>query len=200
MDSFSRHYFGMIFREGFTDARGDEFQRFFGRILNLRYLGDFTQTRPWGKLGDDKCDGYLPSQRKYYQCYAPDELTKSETLEKLREDFNGAIPFADRHFDVWLFVHNARDGRVPSWLTRELDILRQTHPEVRIETLGFLELQQEALRLDKGQLVDLFGPFPSLRDLLSVQFEDVRPLLDYVARQSSPVDAPPRPVPPKKLA
>jgi hypothetical protein len=199
MDQFSRHYFGMIFRERFVDARGDEFQKLFGRIMNVRYRGDFTQTRPWGPLGDDKCDGYLPSQRKFFQCYAPDDLAQAATLKKLKEDFEGALPNAGRHFDTWVFAHNAHDGRVPSWLTLELDRLRQAHPNITIETLGYWELHHEALQLDQGQLVDLFGPFPSLRDLLSVQFEDVRPLLDYVARQSAPVDTPPRLVPPTKL-
>ncbi len=199
MDQFARHYFGMVFRERFNDARGDNFQKLFGQIMNLRYPGDFTQTRPWGPLGDDKCDGYLPSQRKFYQCYAPDELEQKKTLDKLNKDFTGALPYKGTYFTVWVFVHNARDGRVPSWLTLELERLRQAHIDIKIETLGYIELLEETLKLDDVQLVDLFGPFPSLRDMLAVQFKDVLPLLDYVARQSAPVETDVRVVPPKKL-
>lgn len=199
MDQLSRHYFKMIFRERFADARGSDFQKLFGQIMNLRHPGDFTQTRPWGKLGDDKCDGYLPSQRKFYQCYAPDDLTQNATLKKLKEDFTGALPHKGNHFTVWVFVHNARDGQIPSWLTLELDRLRQEHSDIRIETLGYFELLQEALKLDEGQLVDLFGPFPSLRDTVAVQFNDVLPLLKHVSHETAPTDMAPRPVPPRKL-
>ncbi len=199
MDQFARSYFRMIFHERFTDARGDNFQKLFGQIMNLRYPGDFTQTRPWGALGDDKCDGYLPSQQKFYQCYAPDDLERTKTLEKLNQDFTGALPFKGSYFNVWVFAHNARDGRVPSWLTLELERLRQAHPDIKIETLGYIELLEETLKLDDVQLVTLFGPFPSLRDMLAVQFKDVVPLLDYVARQSVPVETDVRVVPPKKL-
>jgi hypothetical protein len=199
MDQYSHCYLKMMFRERFYDARGDEFQKFFGQIMNMRYPGDFSQTRPWGPLGDDKCDGFLASQRKFYQCYAPDDLRQKETLAKLSEDFAGALLFKGKHFDVWVFVHNARDGRLPSWLTLELDRLRRAHPDIKIETLGYYELLQEAFRLEQVQLVTVFGPFPSLKDLLNVRFEDVRPLLDHVARQSAPVDTTPRPVPPGKL-
>ncbi len=199
LDQFARSYFRMIFRERFIDARGDNFQKLFGQIMNLLYPGDFTQTRPWGRLGDDKCDGYLPSQRKFYQCYAPDDLEKTKTLEKLNEDFAGAIPFKGSYFNVWVFTHNGRDGRIPTWLSFELDRLRQAHLDIKIETLGYVELLEATLKLTDVQLVDLFGPFPSLRDMLAVQFEDLLPLLDYVAHQVSPVETPTKLVPPQKL-
>ena len=66
MNPWTRHYFGMVFRDHFFHAQGDEFQKFFGKIMNTRYPGDFTQTRPWGPLGDDKCDGYLPKTNRYH--------------------------------------------------------------------------------------------------------------------------------------
>ncbi len=199
MDDFTRHYVGLVFHSHFLDARGDNFQRFFGEIMNLRYLGDFTQTRPWGRLGDNKCDGYLPSKRTFYQCYAPEGLEASETIKKLKEDFNGALPFQNEHFDIWVFVHNARDGRVPTWLTLELDKLRQDNPDIRIETLGYLELREEVFNLSQHHLVDLFGPLPSRKDILSLQFKDIIPLLDHLVRSAPPDDSVPKPVSPEKL-
>jgi len=199
MNPWTRHYFGMVFREHFFRTQGDEFQKFFGKIMNTRYPGDFTQIRPWGILGDDKCDGYLPSQRKFYQCYAPNDLKQADTIKKLNEDFSGALPFQKQYFDNWIFVHNARDGRLPSWLTFELTRLRRSHPSVKIETLGLVELQKIVLELEQSQLVDIFGPFPSLEDVLAVQFKDVQPLLDYLAHQAKSSDAIPGLVSPKKL-
>ena len=199
MNPWTRHYFGMVFRDHFFHAQGDEFQKFFGKIMNTRYPGDFTQTRPWGPLGDDKCDGYLPSQRNFYQCYAPDDLKQTGTIKKLNEDFSGALPFQKQYFDIWTFVHNARDGRLPSWLTLKLTQIRQSYPGITIKTLGLVELHNIALELEQDQLVDLFGPFPSLQDVLAVQFKDVQPLLDYLSRQAVSSDAIPEPVSPEKL-
>jgi hypothetical protein len=199
MNQWTRHYFGMVFQDHFFRTQGDEFQKFFGKIMNTRYPGDFTQTRPWGPLGDDKCDGYLPSQRKFYQCYAPDDFKKTDTIKKLNEDFSGALPFQKKYFDSWIFVHNARDGRLPSWLTLELTKLRHSYPSIIIETLGVVELHKIVLELEQVQLVDIFGPFPSLQDILAVQFKDVQPLLDYLSRQAISSDAIPSPVSPEKL-
>lgn len=167
--------------------------------MNLRYPGDFTQTRPWGRLGDDKCDGYLPSQRKSYQCYAPDELRQPDTIRKLNEDFPPVFPFYTIHFNTWVFVHNCRDSRIPSWLTFELDRLRQLPPNIPIETLGFMELRQTALSLDDIDLIGLFGPFPSLNDILALQYEDIYPLLFNISRNSEPVDTEPVTVSAQKL-
>jgi hypothetical protein len=96
-------------------------------------------------------------------------------------------------------VHNGRDGRIPTWLTLELERMRQENPHIKIETVGYSELLEEALKLEQDQLVDLFGPFPSRGDLVAMQYEDVRPLLGYVSSQSVPADIPPRPVPSGKL-
>ena len=199
MDALARHHFQLAFRVKFLDARGDAFQKLFGRIMNLRYPGDFVQTRPWGPLGDDKCDGYLPSRRKFYQCYGPDELTKAKTLAKLKEDFAGALPRAERFFDTWVFVHNAKEGRIPTWLTLEIQALRYAHQEILIETLGYEELLQEVLKLDEGFLIDLFGPFPTHGDFLSLRFEDIKPVLNHVATVVPPPDTETRPVPARKL-
>lgn len=199
MNQWARHYFGMIFRDRFFQTQGDEFQKFFGKIMNMRYPGDFTQTRPWGIHGDDKCDGYLPSQRKFYQCYAPNELKQTETIKKINKDFSGALPFQEKYFDSWVFVHNSRDGRIPSWLTLELTNLRNDNTNIAIETLGLIELHKITLELEQDELVILFGPFPSREDFLGVQFKDIKPLLEYLSHSSFGSDAIPHAVSPEKL-
>lgn len=199
MDQFTRHYFGMTFKVRFLEALGDNFQLFFGQIMNLRYPGDFTQTRPWGNRGDNKCDGYLPSQGKFYQCYAPAALSENETIRKIDEDFNGALPFHPQYFDTWVFVNNARDGRIPAWLTLKLQNLRQNHQTIAIETLGYMELLQICLALNSEQLVDLFGLLPTLEDMIDVQFKDIKPILNNLSHYADWTDSAPNPVSPEKL-
>jgi hypothetical protein len=199
MEPIARYHFQLAFRVKFSGAHGDEFQMLFGGIMNHRYPGDFVQTRPWGRLGDDKCDGYLPSQRKFYQCYAPERMEMCPTLAKLNDDFEGALPMANDFFDVWVFVHNAKEGRLPSWLVTAIQSLRNTHTKPRIETLGYVELLQEVLSLREGTLIDLFGAFPTQGDFLSLSFEDIKPILQFVATHDSPSDSAVSPVPQHKI-
>jgi hypothetical protein len=150
-------------------------------------------------MGDRKCDGYLPSARKFYQCYAPDEIKLAETRKKIKSDFKGALPFASDFFTTWVFVHNSRDGRLPTDVVRDLESLRKAHSEVKIETMGFVELLREALALDEAALVGLLGPYPVRADFLSLRYEDITPILTYVAGGRPHTDSEVRPVPRGKL-
>jgi hypothetical protein len=75
VEDLTTAYYEMKFHLTFLEAMGDAFQDFFSSIMELRYPGDFARVRPWGKFGDRKNDGYLRSQRKLFQCYAPRGLT-----------------------------------------------------------------------------------------------------------------------------
>lgn len=200
MDALAQNYFEMAFELRFLKARGDAFQEFFGQVMNMKYPSDFVQTRPWGRLGDDKCDGYLPSERRFYQCYAPGELRKSQTLRKLNDDFSGALPHAVEFFDTWVFVHNSEGGRIPTWLLLKIERLRSEHSQVGIEPFGFIELRRIAFSLSESDLVALFGPPPTQRAMMSLGLAELKPILSHLEQQASPIDDEPKPVSPQKLA
>lgn len=200
MDALAQAWFETRFELLFLKSHGDEFQRLLGRIMSMAYPGDFVQTRPWGKLGDEKCDGYLRSQRRFFQCYAPNELKKNETVRKLNEDLEGALPHAQLFFDIWVFAHNGEAGRVPTWLVKEIERLGKAHPQVRIELCGFEEMRTLVIGLAETDLVALLGPPVTQRAMMSLGFSDLQPLLAYLGRQAAPEDEEARPVPADKLA
>lgn len=200
MDTLAQSHFEIAFELEFRKARGDAFQEFFGRVMNMKYPGDFVQTRPWGALGDEKCDGYLPSQRRFYQCYAPNEFKKSETLRKLRADFDGALPHAKEFFDTWVFTHNSEDGRLPTWLVLKVEQLRQAHSPLGIEPLGFVELRIIVFSLSDLDLVALLGPPVTQRAMMSLGLRELKPILSHLEQQAPDTDAQVNPVPPDKLA
>lgn len=200
MDFLAQHHFEIKFELMFRKARGDAFQQLFGRIMNMAYPGDFVQTRPWGRQGDEKCDGYRRSQRCFYQCYAPNELSQAETLRKLNEDFKGALPHAQNFFDTWVFVHNAEDGRIPTWLIKEIELLQNDHSTVHIELIGFEELRKTLFLLSDLDLVALLGPPVTQSAMMSLGFAELKPILAYLERHAPPEDEVPRPVSPEKLA
>lgn len=140
----------------FLKAKGSEFEALFGEIMKFTYGEDFVKTRPWGQEGDWACDGFLCSKRILYQCYAPNELGKAKTLQKMRRDLSRALLKFSGNFDTWVFVH--KDDEEPPWLLTERQRLQRKHRRIKIKAFGFKELRDLVLKLPESCLVLLLGP------------------------------------------
>lgn len=200
MDDFSRaYYYELVFKLGFLEKKGNEFQDFFSEIMEKSYPGNFQRVRPWGKSGDKKNDGYLKSEQNIYQVYAPNELKSSEAIEKIDKDFNGALPFWKQYFDRWTFVHNSRQGLGPDVLQKLL-ALQEANPQIKITHWGYEELRQKVFSLQDEEIKALLGPSPTRKDLTKLAFEDLRIVLVGIGQQVPLVDSEVRPVPAGKLS
>ncbi len=188
MDQVAIKFYDLQLQLELSKLRGDAFQQFFGRIMTMTFPGDFIQTRPWGKEGDRKCDGYLLSKRQLFQCYAPNVLKKSQTLRKLNEDFTGALEQAGHSFKEWVFVHNEPDGRMPAWLATEITRLCDQNPTLKISTIGLDEIRQIVFTLDHNSLFLLFGRVPTQKDISAIGLKELQPLLEYLASRA-PISA-----------
>ena len=67
MDQLRRAYYEVVFERDFIKKKGAAFQDFFSEIMGKGYPEDFIRTRPWGRSGDRKNDGYLKSRRILFQ-------------------------------------------------------------------------------------------------------------------------------------
>jgi hypothetical protein len=67
MDELSRIWFHTVCRQRPRDAYGTAFQDRFADLMELAFPRDFQRIRPYGKQGDQKCDGYLASTRTVFQ-------------------------------------------------------------------------------------------------------------------------------------
>jgi hypothetical protein len=139
-------------------AKGDAFQTFFEELMGRAFKADFMPCRPWGKTGDRKNDGFLKSQRRLFQVYAPDDMTAAQANKKIAEDFAGALKHWHVHFDQWTFVHNAHDGLPPHVLELLLETGR-ANPGVKIEPWSLQEMLVIFRRLERADLESWFGPF-----------------------------------------
>lgn len=198
MDQYSRAFFEMSLKLAFLTKKGAEYQDFFSTIMEKRHPADFMRVRPWGKVGDKKNDGYLGSRRMLFQCYAPSEMSASECVAKIKEDFQGALPHWQKHFDTWVFVHNSRDG-LPPHVVEELLALRETHQPLNIIHWGPEDLLGEALQLSEASLASLLGTPPSQASMVKLSVVDLEPILDQIALQPPATDPDLRPVPATKL-
>ena len=132
MDDIEQAFRELQFKNAFLEKKGNEFQDWFASIMEKRFPSDFIRVRPWGSVGDRKNDGYLTSKRFLFQVYAPNELTSSDALKKIGEDFYGALPYWNQFFDTWVFVHNSKQGLGPD-VTAKLIELNDSGPPAVIQ-------------------------------------------------------------------
>lgn len=198
MDDLARSFFELKFEVAFMKKKANAFQDFFSSIMEKRYPGDFIRVRPWGNVGDRKNDGYLKSRRTLFQVYAPNNMSSSDCITKIYEDFNGALPHWAEHFDVWIFVHNSMQGLGPQ-VTAKLLELGALHSHLTLTPWGYEELRREAMQMSAHDLASLLGPPPSLRGMMDLGLQDLVPVLDHIARLPAPVEPDIRPVPANKL-
>jgi len=148
MEPLEKAYYETKFENAFLKAKGNAFQTFFNDLMERAYKCDYMPCRPWGNRGDRKNDGFLKSERRLFQVYAPNEMTEKASIDKIEEDFNGAQSFWGKHFDKWAFVHNAHDGIPPHVQKKMLD-LEEANPGIRLDPWGLEELREIFQRLQK---------------------------------------------------
>lgn len=173
-------YFEQRFENEFLRAKGDAFQTFFERLMGFAYKADFMACRPWGNQGDRKNDGFLKSERRLFQVYAPNEMDATKAKAKITEDFASAKQYWGAHFDKWVFVHNATDGLPPHVQKLLLDF-EVENLGIQLEPWGLEELRQIFRSLTAGDKESWFGPALNDATKLKLGFADLKSVLERIA-------------------
>lgn len=200
MTPLQQSVFELSLRLAFYEKRGDEFQGFFSRLMGLRHPTDFIATRPWGKVGDRKCDGYLRPTRTLFQCFAPNDVALADTLLKMKSDFAGALRYRTEFWDRWVFVHNAPEGRLPTDVIRLLERLQKDNPGIVTDAWGFYALRNEALQLCESDLRSLLPCVPAPADFSDLGLRDLKPIVDHLVTGDAPLEGAIVAPPPGKIA
>ena len=191
-------YYDQKFENTFLRAKGNEFQTFFERLMSLAYKADFMACRPWGRSGDRKNDGFLKSERRLFQVYAPNEMDATKAIAKIKEDFEGAKIHWGKHFDKWSFVHNAMDGLPPH--VQELLLGFQSDNEgISLDSWGLEELRLVFRRLSSDDLATWLGPAITDEIKTNLGFKDLQIVLESLAGKAAPSAVTVRDVPAGKI-
>ena len=180
MSLLSDAYYEQKFENEFLRAKGDAFQTFFERLMGLAYKGDFMACRPWGNQGDRKNDGFLKSERRLFQVYAPNEMDAAKAMAKITEDFEGARKYWTTHFDTWVFVHNATDG-LPPHVQRVLLDFQAANNGIRLESWCLEELRLVFRKLTDDDKSSWFGLALTEETKINLGFADVQVVLERIA-------------------
>lgn len=157
----SKYYRSLYFDKSFNAKKEGQFEDFFATLMEMAFQRDFQRVRPNGSQGDGKCDGYQPSKKKVFQCYAPKKFEAAKAIRKIEEDFKGAIHHWGNNMQGWVFVHNDKGG-LPHTVTLKLAELRQANSGITIDVLGYSELKELAMKLSRGQLARLLEVDPGV--------------------------------------
>lgn len=188
MDAASKLIARNMFKLRVHEAKGTAFQRLFERVMQY-CCKDFIPVKPYGDVGDRKNDGYIPSQGRYFQVFAPEKPSSKETAvaaaSKAARDFAGLKAYWNQSTPIrdFRFVFNDEYKGSPPPLEDALAKIRRDHV---IEAGVFLakDLEAEALSLPQDQLMDIIGtPIPETGPLDSVDFSVFREVIRHVLDQ-----------------
>lgn len=191
-------YYEQRFENAYLRAKGNEFQTFFERLMGFAYKADFMPCRPWGNAGDRKNDGFLKSERRLFQVYAPNEMEATKAIAKITEDFEGAKVHWGTCFENWSFVHNATDGLPPHVHMLIFDFER-ANPGISLEPWGLEELRLIFRRLSSDDLITWFGPAPTEETKAKLGFKEIQIVLESLAGRATAFPTIVKDVPPGKI-
>jgi hypothetical protein len=186
-------------------SHGDAFQDFFSVVMGQLHGDDFVRVRPFGKLGDKGCDGYLNSSGQLFQCYgALNGETKqvAKLTKKMTDDFGTAAAKLTAIMREWHMVHNLIEG-VPTEAIITLKALETANPKIKLGFIGLEGFVERVFKLSSQQIASLLGPAASQTDAKNLDVATLRKLVNDLAAaadvaQPAAIDL--RPVPVDKLA
>jgi hypothetical protein len=179
MDILQQAYYELKFENAFLTSKGDAFQSFFEKLMAMAHKADFMACRPWGRAGDRKNDGFLKSEKRLFQVYAPNEMEAAKAISKIKEDFDGAKVHWGKYFDKWSFVHNA--GPLPPHVQELLLDFEKTNPAIKLEPWSFEELRVLFRGLSIEDKQSWFGLAPTEETKAKLGFKDLQVVLETIS-------------------
>lgn len=186
MDSITIAWYGLNIENALLKKNEQEYEDFFCKVMKLKFSDDFQLIKAAGRDGDGKADGYLISEKCVYQSYAPSSgFNKSKLLKKIEGDFNGAVDKWGERLEKWVFLHNSQEG-LPKYGLDLILQLRDKNPTIEITPpWGPDEIKKIILSLGVEELVDLFGPALTHKDMTSLTHEPIKTLLRAMSRRET---------------
>jgi hypothetical protein len=200
-----RYWWRIALELRLRQSHGDAFQDFFSVVMGHLHGDDFVRVRPFGKLGDKGCDGYLNSSGQLFQCYGAlngESKQVAKLIKKMTDDFGTAAAKLTAIMREWHMVHNLIDG-VPTEAVITLKALETANPTIKFGFVGIEGFVERVFKLTLLQISSLLGPAASETDAKNLDMATLRKLVNDLAvaadaAQPEAVDL--RPVPVDKLA
>lgn len=198
-----RYWWRIAFELKLRQSHGNAFQTFFSDVMSSLHADDFVRVKPFGKLGDKGCDGYLLSTGQLFQCYgALNGETKqvSKLVKKMKEDFATALANLNEIMKEWHLVVNLVDG-LPVEVVTTLKKLETENPDIKFGIISKEALENKFFTLPDEKIATFLGPAATPTDSKNLDVEALRQLVNELGAIDHPNvdDADLNPVPVSKL-
>lgn len=168
------------------ESNGNAFEDLFCDVMRASNKG-FKKVKPQGRIGDRKNDGFIQSEGRYYQVYAPESPTGNPTsaTSKIENDLDGLIAYwkNEHKYEIreFYFVFNDKyHGAYPEIYTTLNAVKNKYNLEI-CEVYLSAELEDVFIELPEEIIASICGYYPKLEDVGFVDNSIVAEIVGYVS-------------------
>ncbi len=154
----------ILFKNKALSSDGQAYEDLFIRTMEEISIS-FQPVKPQGPLGDKKNDGFDYVTGEYYQCYAPEDLSKNipTAVNKLQKSADGLVGYWDNISKVkkiYFVVNDNYKGLYPE-IHQKLADLRTQYVGIEFELFRTKDLERRVLSLDIDTIQRIIGILPN---------------------------------------
>ncbi len=172
------------FKNKVLSSHGQAYEDLFIRVMQASDNG-FRPVKPQGREGDQKNDGFNKSKGKYYQVYAPEDLSDKEkkSLKKLKDTFTGLYNYWQEISPIkeFYFVVNDRfqTGVFPS-VEKELAEIEKEY-SIKAEPFLSKDIEDIFLSLPENEIIDILGGYlPDYNNIEDIEVSVLGEVIDFL--------------------
>lgn len=153
----------ILFKNKALSSDGQAYEDLFIRTME-EISTSFQPVKPQGPLGDKKNDGFDYVTGEYYQCYAPEDLSKNipTAVNKLQKSADGLVGYWDsisKVKKIYFVVNDKYDGAYAE-IHLKLAELRIQYLGIEFELFRIKDLERKVLSLDIDTIQRIIGFLP----------------------------------------
>tara|TARA_R110000764_G_scaffold88571_1_gene169699 strand:- start:2088 stop:3080 length:993 start_codon:yes stop_codon:yes gene_type:complete len=172
------------------ESNGNAFEDLFCDVMRASNK-DFKKVKPQGRIGDRKNDGFIQSEGKYYQVYAPQSPTGNPTsaTSKIEGDLDGLITYwgNEHNYEIknFYFVFNDKyHGAYPEIYTTLNSVKNNYNLEV-CDVFLSSELEDVFMELAEDNISSICGYYPKPEDIGFIDNSIIAEIVGYVSTNYS---------------
>ena len=159
----------ILFKNKALSSDGQAYEDLFIRTME-EMSTSFQPVKPQGPLGDKKNDGFDYVTGEYYQCYAPEDLSKNipTAVNKLQKSADGLVGYWDsisKIKKIYFVVNDNYKGLYPE-IHQKLADLRTQYVGIEFELFRTKDLERRVLSLDIDTIQRIIGILPNPQSTL----------------------------------
>jgi hypothetical protein len=196
MDDSSLYMSKIMLRNHIYKCEGQQFEDLVVSIISRIYT-EFQTVKAYGRIGDEKNDGFDMTTGTYYQIFGPEDLSKGQTIQsavkKLEEDFVKLVNHWDKlcKIKVFNFVINDKYKGIPSPITKKCLELgnKEEYKDISLKIFTAIDLEREFEKLNDSQIGDVVGfvPTPSIE---FIKMDALKETVEYLLNMKTNYEQP----------